>query len=308
MAGADGSIPPPPKGAPSDSLAAEVGPLRRAPRAARAVFRGADEAWMLARGQVTATEVILTTGASFVRSTRAIYASLSAAQRASLLGYDPSFDAVVAHELGALRELNARYDRVALSAGLSVGERKQRAREAHSAAVAARLAAWQTLRDLLGASHPVMAGLTAAMKAAETTDIAADGLDSVADAIDRLRAEDPELRDDLDLVKLDDAYVASLRGAAAKARAAARVVEAKPQELAAAQRALDLLDGRVLHAIGVVSRAFRRARRVDAPTPAPNGGVTPAAPAARRGGAASPSGRPPPRSARRASGATPAAS
>ena len=37
------------------------------------------------RGQVTATEVILTTGASFVRSTRAIYATLSAAQRASLL-------------------------------------------------------------------------------------------------------------------------------------------------------------------------------------------------------------------------------
>lgn len=267
MAAADGSIPPPPKAPVSDSLAAEVG--APSPRAARAVFRGADEAWMLARGQVTATEAILTAGAGFVRSTRAVYAGLTPAQRASLLGYDPSFDAVIVHELGLLRELNVRYDRVALAAGLSVGERKQRAREAHSAAATARLGAWQTLRDLLGASHPVMAGLAAAMKPAETTDIVADGLDSVAAVIARLRAEDPELREDLDLVKVDDDHVAALRDLAAKAREAARVAEAKPQELAAAQRALDLQDGRVLHAIGVVSRAFRRARRADATMLAP---------------------------------------
>jgi len=156
-----------------------------------------------------------------------------------------------------------------MTAGLSVGERRQRAREAHSAAVTKRMAAWLTLRDLLGAGHPVMAGLATAMKAAETTDVAADGLAAVADAIARLRADDAELRDDLDLVKLDDACVASMRDVAAKAREAARLAEAKPQELAAAQRALDLQDGRVLHAIGVVTRAFRRARRSDATMLAP---------------------------------------
>jgi hypothetical protein len=264
MAAADGSLPPPPHGATLTTLAAEVGPA--APRAVRAVFRAADESWMLARGQEVASEVILSDGAAFVRSTRAIYAGLTAAQRASLLGYDPSFDGVIVHELLQLRDVNGRYDRLAVVAGLSTGERKQRARVAHSEAVAVRMGTWQTLRDLLGAEHPVMVGLAAAMKPAETTDVAVEGLVTLADTLERLgndEAVGPEMREDFELMKLDAAHVQTLRDAADKARETARLADAKPQEMAAAQRALDVQDGRVLHAIGIVTRAFRRARRSD---------------------------------------------
>jgi len=67
--------------------------------------------------------------------------------------------------------------------------------------------------------------------------------------------------------------VEALRGSATRAREAARLADAKPQELAAAQRALDVQDGRVLHAIGIVSRAFRRARRSDGTMLAPELGA-----------------------------------
>ena len=86
----------------------------------------------------------------------------------------------------------------------------------------------------------MLADLAAAMKPAETTDIVADGLDSVAAVVARLRAEDPELRDDLDLVKVDDDHVAALRDRRQGPRDRPRR-EAEAPGTGGRQRALDLL-------------------------------------------------------------------
>lgn len=266
---ADGTIPPPEQysGLSLDALAKLLG--RASPAARRMAFRGADETWMLARGQETASELILDEGAAFVRSTLSIWALLSATQRASVLGYDPALDAVLVEELVELRARNAAYDRLARGSGSTVGERRQREKESFSAGVTLRQNVFQTLRDLLGAEHAAVVGLAGAMKRAATADVLANGLVALADTIHRARHGDEahppnaELVEDLDLAKLTDATETDLRQAAQDVLDTAELAAARPQDLAAAQRALDVQDGRVLHVIGLVVRAFRRARRAD---------------------------------------------
>lgn len=250
-----------------DQLAEELG----APTgvALRLAFRGADEEWMLRQGQSIASEIILRDGVAFVNSTRAVWGALPVEKRRLLLGYTPALDAVAVHELVALRGTNRRYDLLAQGAGVSIARRRQEARDAFSVGVNLRLAVHQTMRDLLGAANPIVVSLDPAMKPAETADIVANGIDTLADTLHGLRhgvderPADPELVEELDATQLDDALIASMRDTAALVRDTATLSEAKPQDLAAAQRALDLQDGRVLQVVGLVLRAFRRARKSD---------------------------------------------
>lgn len=266
---ADGTIPPPEQrsGISLDALAKLLGPASLAAR--RMAFRGADETWMLARGQETATELILDEGCAFVRSTLAIWASLTPTQRARVLGYDPALDAVLVEELVELRARNAAYDRLARGSGTTVGERRQREKESFSAGVTLRQNVFQTLRDVLGSEHAVVVGLAGAMKRAASAEVLANGLVTLADTLHRARHGDDqhppnaELVEDLDLAKLSDATEVELRLAARDVLDTAELASARPQDLAAAQRALDVQDGRVLHVVGLVVRAFRRARRAD---------------------------------------------
>lgn len=237
--------------------------------AMRFAFRGADESWMLRQGQSTASESILASGASFVRSTQAIWTELSPAKRAAVMGYNPALDAVIVRELMVLASASHRYDVIAQSANASIGQRKQAARDALSAGIHLRLSVHQTLRDLLGATHPVVVGLDAAMKPADTVDVVANGIDKVAQTLHDLRhgdgqhKPDPELVQDLDFAQLSDLLIDSMRDTARAMRDTASLADARPHDLTAAQRSLDLQDGRVLHVIGLVVRAFRRARRGD---------------------------------------------
>ena len=168
-----------------------------------------------------------------------------------------------------LRARNAAYDRLARGSGSTVGERRQREKESFSAGVTLRQNVFQTLRDLLGAEHAAVVGLAGAMKRAATADVLANGLVALADTIHRARHGDEahppnaELVEDLDIAKLTDATEAELREAAQDVLDTAELAAARPQDLAAAKRALDVQDGRVLHVIGLVVRAFRRARRAD---------------------------------------------
>lgn len=247
------------------ALVAELGSPK--PVATRAAFRGADPAWMLSTGQTVSSEVILRDGTDFVRSVRAIWANLSAEQRLAATGYNPDLDAVLAHELSVLRDDNARYDKLAQAAGSSLAERRQRARDAYADGIITRQANYQTLRDYLGAEHPVVVGLGTAMRAAQSAETLAQGLDAVADALHRTRhgvdghPASAELREDLDFAGLGDATVTALRAHATRVRETAELADARPKDLAAAQRTLDLQDGRVLHVMGIILRGFRRARR-----------------------------------------------
>lgn len=247
------------------ALLESLGPPAAA--ATRAAFRGADPAWMLSTGQTVASEVILRDGTDFVRSVRSIWQSLSAEQRAAAKGYNPGLDAVLVHELSTLRGDSARYDRLALLAGSTLAERRQRARDAWADGVIGRQVNYQTLRDYLGEDHPTVVGLAPSMRAAQTADALAQGLDAVAAAIHVTRHGDAEhtasaeLREDLDFAGLGDDAVASLRKQAATVRDTAEAADARPKDLAAAQRTLDMQDGRVLHVMGIILRGFRRARR-----------------------------------------------
>lgn len=250
-----------------DQLADELG--TPTPVAVRLAFRGADEEWMLRQGQSIASEIILRDGTAFVNSTRAVWGALAVEKRRLLLGYTPALDAVTVHELIGLRATNRRYDLLAQGAGVSIARRRQEARDAFGAGVNLRLSVHQTMRDLLGATNPIIVSLDPAMKPAETADIVANGIDKLAETLHELRHGDGEhpadadLVEELDATQLDDALIASMHDTARQVRNTATLSEAKPQDLAAAQRALDIQDGRVLQVIGMVLRAFRRARRSD---------------------------------------------
>lgn len=256
-----------PEGATLDQLAAELG--APTPVAVRLAFRGADEAWMLRQGQSIASEIILKDGAAFVNATRAVWAQVPDEKRRLIIGYTPALDAVAVQELIVLRGASHRYDLLAQGAGLSIARRRQEARDAFASGVTLRLSVHQTLRDMLGAAHPIIVSLDAAMKPADTAEILANGLDGVADTLGLLRNgddahdADPELLEELDAAQLDDALIDAMHASATKVRDTATLSEAKPQDLAAAQRALDLQDGRALQVIGMILRAFRRARKSD---------------------------------------------
>ncbi len=257
----------PREGATLDQLAAELG--KPTPVALRLAFRGADEAWMLRQGQSIASEIILKDGAAFVNAARAVWAQLPDEKRRLTLGYSPALDAVAVQELIVLRGVSRRYDLLAQGAGVSIGRRRQEARDAFASGVTLRLSVHQTMRDLLGAAHPIIVSLDAAMKPAETADIVANGLDTIAGTLDVLRHgddehdADPELVEELDVAQLDDALIDAMHASATLVRDTSTLSDAKPQDLAAAQRALDLQDGRVLQVIGIMLRAFRRARKSD---------------------------------------------
>ena len=247
------------------ALSASLG----APAAAaiRAAFRGADPAWMLSTGQTVASEVILRDGTDFVRSVRSIWQAMSTEQRAAAVGYNSALDAVLVHELVTLRDESARYDKLALIAGSTLAERRQRAKDAWTDGVISRQVYFQALRDYLGEKHATVVGLAPSVRAAESADGLARGIEHVAGAIHTTRhgdAEHPasaELREDLDFAGLTDDVVTALRKQAATVRETAELADARPKDLTAAQRSLDMQDGRVLHVIGIVLRGFRRARR-----------------------------------------------
>lgn len=255
------------EGATLDQLAEALG--APTPVAVRLAFRGADEGWMLRQGQSIASETILKDGAAFVNATRAVWAQLPVEKRRLIIGYTPALDAVAVQELIALRSVSHQYDVLAQGAGVSIARRRQEARDAFASGVTLRLTVHQTLRDMLGAEHPIIVSLDAAMKPADTAEILANGLDTVADTLGLLRNgddehdADPELVEELDAAQLDDALVDAMRASATRVRDTATLAEAKPQDLAALQRALDLQDGRVLQVIGMMLRAFRRARKSD---------------------------------------------
>src|SRR5262249_34981598 len=156
--------------------------------------------------------------------------------------------------------LKAKHDAKTADAAADKAEREAAARRETSDAIAERDNVYDGLRNALG--DDVIAKLDAIVGTAETPEKLAAGLDGLAGFIEDV-LKNGEKADKMLLEQYDvgAACAAALRDRALKVRDAGAATASPGRRVT--QRALDILDGRVLYLIEKGMRAFRAARRAD---------------------------------------------
>ncbi len=247
-----------------DQLAAFLGEPDEQLR--NALFRRVPEGTLVEHGTRVDSPLILEDVPGFVQAGLDGLKRLLPEQR-SLVKLPPGLFALLVDETRMLDRLRA--DHEAMLAAAAAGTRTEREaalRTAMRAGLALRSVTVSALRNVLGREgmHPI----ETAIGTGDTASKLAAGLEELArqvrqrlrgDAIDRyLFAE----------FGLDEACAGQLDEAAARVR---KLDEAPaPPDRVVTQRMLDLQDGRVLHLIAMVLRAFRAAHKADGDVPEPD--------------------------------------
>ena len=243
-----------------DALQGWLGPPRPAFR--RVVFEGYDPVEGAALGRTIATTRILRAVPSFVQGVEVAWATLTADQRAAVIGYHPAMLAVLVDEATTLRGINHRY--VARARAESVS-REARDAAVHAAARRGRAACDQALhiaRRWVPSAYLARAPLPEAVGGVDELDTLAAHLESLASWIARWRATWPDDADACrayESVGLGEGLAHGLQSAASSIRETQTLAAAAADVSPAALRELACQDGRVLHVMNLIHAAFREA-------------------------------------------------
>jgi hypothetical protein len=240
-----------------DSLAATTGPADAALDAA--TFQKVQEESLAARGAETDSQNILDDLPGFVGSGLEIRQGLSEEQGKKLRLPEGYFALVVAYGL-KLRALKVEHDQKSVDASAGKADREAVARRETIAGIAERDSVYDGLRNALG--DGVTVKLDELVGTAETADKLSAGLSALAGFIEGVVKKGEKTdRLLLEQYSVGAACASALRERALRVQKAG-AVKATPGRRVT-QRALDVMDGRVLTLIEKGMRAFRAARRAD---------------------------------------------
>jgi hypothetical protein len=230
-----------------------------------ALFRRAAEASLVEHGTRVDSQYILDDVPPFVAASLDAVKRLSAAQRA-LIKLPPGLFALLVDESRVLQRLKADHDAMlAAVAGGTRSEREAALRLAMREGLALRNVTYNALRNVLGREG--MAEIDQSIGVGDTPAKLAGGLDSLAALLRRRLQGDPVERYLFSEFGLDEGCADQMGACGARIR---KLDEAPPPpDRVVTQRMLDLQDGRVLHLIAMVLRAFRAAHKADAAVPEP---------------------------------------
>lgn len=246
-----------------DQLASLVGEPDEQLR--NALFRRITEASLVEHGSRVDSQPILDDVPAFVSASLDSLKKLSGAQRA-LIKLPPGLFALLIDESRTLLRLKADHDAMlAAVAGGTRSEREAALRNAMREGLSMRNVTYNALRNVLGREG--MGEVDAAAGVGDTAGKLAAGLEGLAALVRRKLQSDPLERYLFSEFGLDEACAAQMSDCAARIR---KLDEAPPPpDRVVTQRMLDLQDGRVLHLIAMVLRAYRAAHKADAAVPEP---------------------------------------
>jgi hypothetical protein len=225
-----------------------------------AIFRRVPDESLVEHGTRVDSQLILDDVPGFASSCLGALKRMTAEQRA-LIKLPPGLFALLVDEAALLARLKVDHDAmIAAGAGATPEGREAHVRREMREGIALRNVSYQALRNVLGREG--MRDVDAVVGTADTPARLADGLDGLADVIRKLQGGDALDRLLAGEFGLDEAFADSLHERAVSARALADLPP--PPDRIVTQRMLDLQDGRVLHLMAIVVRAFRVAHKADA--------------------------------------------
>lgn len=245
------------------------------------VYRNVPEENLVARGQRLDSADILGAVPDFFSDARFIWGGLNAAQRKLVIGYTPEYDAILAHETGVLRDKHRAFLAAGSTSAADRVQKKGAANRARTRARKLRDQAFTALRPLIPPDDAL--ALVVSKGSAETYTSMQLGVEQIAARIEQHRA-DAELAPLLDKIGLTAAFVAELAAIAIEVARTGAAADAVDPTKRVTQRQLDLHDGRVLHLVRIVERAFNAAHEHDATILVPRLGAMAAAFDGHRGG------------------------
>ena len=216
----------------------------------------------LVLGTSFASSDILDSVPRFLGTAQTYFASSTPAARKRLLGISSDVFALAVSESitlrGKLRDFRS-------SAGASATTRRDKLRAAVSESRAKRDQLLSTLGGVVPAKGKLRDKLESSAGPAPTPEEVAVALDTLSDVVVLiLKSTDDETRGAYSAIGIDDALAESLQAQAKALRAADDVASGGDPSKSVNQRDLDLQDGRVLHVITHIYRAFREAHGITA--------------------------------------------
>lgn len=216
----------------------------------------------LALGTSFASSDILESVPRFLGTAHAFYASSTATARKRLIGLSPDVFALAVSESitlrGKLRDLRS-------SAGASATTRRDKLRAAVSESRGKRDQVLTTLSGVVPAKGKLRDKLESSAGPAPTPEEVAVALDTLGEVVASvLKAATDDTRSAYASLGIDDALAESLQAQAKTLREASDVASGGDPIKSVNQRELDIQDGRVLHLITHIYRAFREAHGITA--------------------------------------------
>ena len=214
----------------------------------------------LALGTSFASSDIIDSAPRFLGTAHAYFASSTPAARKRLVGISTDVFALAVSESitlrGKLRDFRS-------SAGASAATRRDKLRAAVSESRAKRDQVLSTLGGVVPAKGKLRDKLESSAGPAPTPEEVAVALDTLSDVVAQvLKSTNEETRGAYSAIGIDDALAESLQAQAKALRAADDVATGGDPSKSVSQRDLDLQDGRVLHIITHIYRAFREAHGI----------------------------------------------
>lgn len=224
-----------------------------------ALFRRTSEETLVEYGTRVDSKDILEDVVSFTAISLEILKKLTAQQR-SLIKLPPGLFALLLDEARVLRRLKMDHDAMlAAMAGGTRSEREAALRQSMREGLALRNVTYKALRNVLG--HDGINEVDEVIGVGDTASKLAMGLEGLTSLLHKKLQGDPMDRYLFSEFGLDESYAAELSHCAARIR---KLDEAPPPpDRVVTQRMLDLQDGRVLHLIAMILRAFRAAHKAD---------------------------------------------
>ena len=226
------------------------------------IFENTDPARLLRAGQSIDSRHIFDAAPDFFSSTNSLWETLSADQRDDIFGYSPAYNFVYAHELARLDRVKKKADQ---AASISEADKIRILGDFKTTMVKGRALRDKTvraLRDHLGKT-PARDELLALRGKSDTWQNLQSGLEKVADVLERHR-KDAQRAKMFDGINLTAALVTRLRDhAAALGPLGEKADIVNTSDAGAAQREVDQQDGRVIHVVTLIYRAFRDAHNDD---------------------------------------------
>ena len=239
-----------------EKLAATLG--EPSPALAALMLGGRSEADYLALGTDFATADILEAAPRFLGTA----AAALGAHSKGVLGVSKGVIALAVRESIVLRD-NLREFRG--KGVMTAAAKREKVREANAESRALRDQVLGALSTVVPRDGALASKLEQASAAAPTPEELALSLDAISSLVRDVRvAGSPEIRAAYDELGLGDEVASALKSKAKILRAVSDVLTSGDPDKTLDQRALDLQDGRVLHLIAHIHRAFRDAHTTDA--------------------------------------------
>jgi hypothetical protein len=244
-----------------DDLAKALG--KPDPEVVEELFEGVTTAVLLAFGRRADSAVLYTGVPAFVGSVQSIWAGLKPVKRAEVIGYAEEFLPVLVYDAVALRALHGRFSLQGPRVAVEVSRRKEAARGAFANGRGLRDQGARLLRRVTRGHGEDASGLETSIGTAGDAASLAAGLTFVADEVKRqITSGSPARKRLMARVRLNAAYEQRLRDAAEAVVTTHNSATAAAQE-GVSQEELDEADGRVMHVVDWVYRAFKEANELD---------------------------------------------